>query len=372
MHRENNERRVLIVGAGISGLSLAIHLARRGFRVAVFEQEVPGYGPSGRSAGLLVTIMPDSLLDLVLYSRDFYRGLESEGEPPLLRSVKSLWIAPSMECFEMLRDVHEKHGLSMSLLDDYRDASRIADLALSRAGEDEVYALIEEYVLDVGSAINRLVSLASSLGVEIRYEKVSSVGSGFVRVGSKLFRGTVVVAAGAWSSELISDIRDFLVNYRCQIASIEGARPRIPIEDDVLNYYIVPVSPSRSNIGDGSNTTISDPFEGYHTDLEDVYTVIERYAERVQEAWEARMIQAWSAPCNIGVDGLPLVDMVDEDLYVVTGFDGAGISLAPGITRLLADEIAGTGSIPNKFKLVPERRMKLGSLRRPREPYDIC
>ncbi len=42
---------VVVVGAGIAGCSAALHLAKRGYRVALLEARFVGYGASGRSGG---------------------------------------------------------------------------------------------------------------------------------------------------------------------------------------------------------------------------------------------------------------------------------------------------------------------------------
>src|SRR5690349_18476871 len=42
---------VCVVGAGYTGLSTALHLARRGIRVVVLEQALLGWGASGRNGG---------------------------------------------------------------------------------------------------------------------------------------------------------------------------------------------------------------------------------------------------------------------------------------------------------------------------------
>jgi glycine/D-amino acid oxidase-like deaminating enzyme len=42
---------VIVVGAGFTGLSTALHLAERGVKVLVLEAETPGWGASGRNGG---------------------------------------------------------------------------------------------------------------------------------------------------------------------------------------------------------------------------------------------------------------------------------------------------------------------------------
>ena len=45
------EADVAVLGGGIAGCSAALHLAKRGYRVALLEARVVGYGASGRSGG---------------------------------------------------------------------------------------------------------------------------------------------------------------------------------------------------------------------------------------------------------------------------------------------------------------------------------
>ena len=55
---------VVVVGAGLAGSSLALHLAEAGLSVAVLESRQPGWGASGRNAGHVLPIFKDmALLD---------------------------------------------------------------------------------------------------------------------------------------------------------------------------------------------------------------------------------------------------------------------------------------------------------------------
>ncbi len=332
------EKIASIVGAGIAGMSLAFHLARRGWRVRVYEQEYPGFSASGRSAGIIVTIFEEELLRLALESVNFYGTLpDAEGR---ITKRRAAYFNEKFECLDKLSRIHESLGL------DFRYCLSEEDLGVPFETLGHPSAMIETFILDTGWAVNALQSALAGLGVEIANARVEARGGQLVAGGDPL-KGVVVLAAGPWTPALLeglgysSVVRDRYQLYRCQIASVEGPTPRLVIEDDALDYYLVPVSPSRFNIGDGPNTPIQDPYEGFHYDLEDSYSVLERYAERVPSAWESRLVQAWSAPCITGSDGLPLIDEIDNGLIVFTGLNGAGMSLAPALARLLAESLDG-------------------------------
>jgi glycine/D-amino acid oxidase-like deaminating enzyme len=56
---------VAIVGAGLTGLSAALHLARKGANVQVFERETVGWGASGRNGGMATGGLAIGLRDAI-------------------------------------------------------------------------------------------------------------------------------------------------------------------------------------------------------------------------------------------------------------------------------------------------------------------
>ena len=356
-----------IVGGGIAGLSTAIQLARQGVKVTVYESEYPGYGASGNSAGILVTIMPESLLEYPLESLEIYRSLP-ESTNNIWR-VRALWINKNPGCMEKLAKIHNRRGLDTEMID-AEEATRAAGFSM-RTYDGEGYALVREFVVDIGWAINAMVQEASRLGVDI-------VNGRVVRDGD-LFKGPqgridqpIIIAGGVWSLQLLPELKEYLVTYRCQMATIEGAKPTRIIEDDALQYYIVPVSPSRSNIGNGANTMIDDPHEGFNPDQEDIYDIIERYAERNPDAWNAGIVSYWAAPCNTSGDSLPIADRLDSlgEVYVLTGFNGAGLTMAPSTSKRLVQHLLYGDQIPEILRLNPSKKIR--DIDFPPEPYEPC
>ncbi len=48
---------VAVIGGGLTGVVAALHLARGGAKVALFEQDTVGFGASGRNGGMATTGM---------------------------------------------------------------------------------------------------------------------------------------------------------------------------------------------------------------------------------------------------------------------------------------------------------------------------
>jgi len=348
-----------IVGAGLAGLSLAVELARLGVEVTVYDHQPPGYGATGRSAGILVTILPPSLLPLALESLDFYRGLP--GAKGHWAPRQAFWVAPE-GCGGPVIEAHRRAGLPAGRAG---DPSRALGVDFRLRGGEEAW-IVREYLVDTGWVPGALAAMAEGLGVRLVEARVERRGDWYY-VGGDPLEGTVIVAAGAWTGLLAPEAARLLRVYRCQAATARGAAPRLIVEDDVAGYYLVPFGGEWYNIGDGSNTILDDPEDGFRPDLEDTLEVLERYAGRVEAAWEARLEQYWSAPCSVGIDGYPLAARVG-DVYVFTGLDGAGVSLGPALARRMARHLVQGSPMPEWAA----RLDREPASRWPAEPYDVC
>ena len=56
---------VAVIGGGLTGVVAALHLARRGAKVHLFEQHTVGFGASGRNGGMATTGMSIGIRDAV-------------------------------------------------------------------------------------------------------------------------------------------------------------------------------------------------------------------------------------------------------------------------------------------------------------------
>src|SRR5947208_1026153 len=100
------QTRVVIVGGGIIGCSIAYHLAKLGWKdVVLLEQNRLAGGTTWHAAGLIGRLRTtNSMTKINKYSAELYAGLEKEtGHPVGWKPVGSLIVARSKERLTQLR-----------------------------------------------------------------------------------------------------------------------------------------------------------------------------------------------------------------------------------------------------------------------------
>jgi glycine/D-amino acid oxidase-like deaminating enzyme len=173
---------VAVVGAGLTGLSAALHLARKGARVAVFEGETVAWGASGRNGGMATPGLSLGFRDAIakygfptasaLYNT-YYDAIDSieklvadEGIDCDFARTGKLNLAAKPGHFEGLRKTHEvlaeRMGVETLLVPE--------DQLRSEIGSDHYYgAMIDPRGagLHVGKFTRGLGEAAARQGVQI-------------------------------------------------------------------------------------------------------------------------------------------------------------------------------------------------------------
>ncbi|KPV53433.1 hypothetical protein SE17_09675 [Kouleothrix aurantiaca] len=106
--------RVVIVGGGVIGTSVAYHLAKAGWKdVLLLEQHSLAAGTSWHAAGLIGRLRTsNSMTKINKYSAELYAGLEAEtGHPIGWKQVGSLIVGKSAERMTQLRRTAAMAGI---------------------------------------------------------------------------------------------------------------------------------------------------------------------------------------------------------------------------------------------------------------------
>jgi sarcosine oxidase subunit beta len=343
---------VVIVGAGVTGLSVALHLAERGVGpVRVYEREGVGAGASGvQPGGVRLQWGTELNCRMALEARSFWRDAEERLEPRLpfgWRSCGYLWLAHSAPVLERLGAtvaLQNRLGIPSQLVSPEEAAGLVPGLrddALaggSWCGEDGYFDRPQ-------GVVEAFAEAAVRAGVEIERREVMAVEPGGVvlRGGERVAAGQVVVAAGVQTPGLFEPLGvrvPIVAEDRFMLYSE-------PIRERLLEPLVVSAERhfAAKQLGNGRMlasdlSARGDPAEGES-----------RWRAHVREAIRELLPQLeyvefpLLAPGTYDVtpDHQAILGAVAEadGLWIAAGFSGHGFMMSPVVGRSLAAAIAG-------------------------------
>lgn len=225
---------ILIVGAGILGLSHAFAAAKRGLKVQVFERSATPLGASVRNFGMaLVTGQPPGeMLDLARASREIWAGWAQHAGFDLKQNGSYLFARTEAE--EHLLDAFcqgraREFGYRAELL-------RGADLDRLYGGQFSHHRAalhgLDDQQLYSREAIPALIGyLQRELGVEFHFSTlVSEVEPGCVHTTAGSFKGAqVIVCSGHDYQTLLAEPLASLDPHICRLQMLR-VRPKIDLQ----------------------------------------------------------------------------------------------------------------------------------------------
>lgn len=205
--------RVVIIGGGVGGASIAYHLTLMGWKdVVVLERNELTSGSTFHSAGLVGQLRTSSnLTKMIRYSTDLYRRLKDETEvDPGWREVGSLRLASSparLEELKRLVAVSRSFGLPLELIGP-KQAQSLFPLMTTDEVEGAVYLPTDGYIDPTGLTM-ALVAGAKARGAKfLTHTRVQEIKLKDGRVSEvvtdhgSLTTEIVVNAAGQWAGEI--------------------------------------------------------------------------------------------------------------------------------------------------------------------------
>lgn len=345
---------VVIVGAGVIGLSTARELALRGYGVTVVDKDDLGRGASRAAGGIVSPLRPwqaHTVVDrLAAHSRALYAGFvesikaESGIDPEYLQSgmliVGDTHTTAASEWAKATG--RELEALGRSGLTDL-----VPDIGRMREGVflPNIYQVRNPRLLEglIRSVETLGVSLEPHREVTALRQEGQSV-TGVDTLSGPIRADAVVIAAGAWSGTFTHEL---------------GLRFNVtPVRGQVIWYQDSPERAARPIIDDGEHyvVTRTDGITLIGSTVENVgfdQGITDKAMKRLENKARSLVIGLaqlsplgqWSGLRPARAHGIPLIGAHPraEGLYLNTGHFRNGITLAPGSAVILADVMDGTG-----------------------------
>ncbi|HQT31472.1 MAG TPA: glycine oxidase ThiO [Thiobacillus sp.] len=330
----------LVIGAGVSGLSVALTLLQRGVRVTLLERGEAGAESSWAGGGIVSPLLPWdyaeplsrlALLSMTAYS-DWIAAIEAQ----------SGMRAEYWRCGMQVREVAEPdaalawcqaHGLAAQREPAQSDGTLwLPDIAQVR--NPRLVAALREAVTRLGGVIHTHCAV----------ESVSSQGRRMVAVHT--LKGTYtadqfVLATGAWAGSALPNL-PAMPNIR----PIRGQMLLFKLEAGVLDtivyrngLYLIPRRDGHVLVG----STLEDVGFDKSTDDPTRLRLHAEAAELLPALADVQPVQHWAGLRPGSPDNIPIIDRHPdfENVFINAGHYRYGVTLAPASAELLIDLIEG-------------------------------
>ena len=366
---------VVVVGAGYTGLSAALHLAEAGMDVALIEAQRVGFGASGRNGGQLGSgqRMDQQGLERLVGDSDAAKLWElAEDAKDLVKSLIAkhdidCYLAPGIAeaCFTASEVAHE-HAYADHL------AERYGYTHLSKLDKDAMHALCPSPayhggVLDLGAAHLHplryalgLARAAQAAGVRI-YERseVTAIDEGARATvhtdGGQISADHVILACNGYLGGLNGKVASRVMPINNFIAATEplgedSARvltQDVAIADTkfVVNYFRLSHD-NRLLFGGGESY-------GYRFPADIPALVRKPMTQIFPHLDNVKIDYAWGGTLAITIKRMPYLARVAPNILNASGYSGHGVGSATHAGKLMADAVVGEATGFDTMARVP-------------------
>jgi sarcosine oxidase subunit beta len=359
---------VIVVGAGILGLSIAYNLAKRGAEVTVLEERYPGSGISVRALGAVHSqwdnehdirlakknreLMGRLSTDLnfnILFRRDGYlmvaRDKEALAELDRNASLqRSLGVDTTPLSSEEIRDRYP-----------FLDASSIVGGTLSKGdGSMHPFSVVNGLWSSFEQQQGKVVRPTTVKTLHIEGNGVSSAETDRATYKADVY----VVAAGVGSREILRtiglDVPTQLVKHEMLATEplrfflkpmIQSYRDGISITQSIRGEILCQLPTRGEKIRNDNSSTLDF--------LEEAATELIRFIPTLREV---KVLRPWAGLVETTRDFEPVTGkFVFDNLWVAFADSGKGVMFAPSIGEMMAEEILSGESNPDLEPYSPDR-----------------
>ncbi|MGA2666457.1 MAG: FAD-binding oxidoreductase [Nitrososphaerales archaeon] len=346
---------VVVIGAGVQGLSAAYHLAKLGVTdVVVVEKECVGAGSSSRSASMLMLqVENEGKVRLSQSSyREYMRFQEETGHDPEFKRIGCLWVATEEAREETARGAETRRRLGVRT--DLLSPGEVKEVVPALNVEDIVLGVLgpDDGVINANSIMQGYCSAAQELGASVEVGRTATgirVDHGAIRGvetdGGPIEAPTVVNAAGAEAAEVGRWVGlDLPIQNRARSIYLTGEFPQIPdgtpfVEDAAAEWYFRKEGRAvLMGMGREETRTIS-----MSPNLDFLPEVVEFAIHRAPVFAGASVVGGWSGFRPLTPDSNPILGPVEgvEGFINQCGWGGEGVMHAPAGGSITARYVAG-------------------------------
>ena len=375
---------VCVVGGGIAGCSVALHLAKRDYRVVLLEAQQIGWGASGRSGG-------QALVGVAAGQATIERLLGAE-------AARAIWDT-TLAGIALIKECIVKYSIACDWTDGYMHVALKA--RHERELHSELAVLQERYRYDGARYLPReevRALLDTTRYTAALYDSTSGhlhplnytrgLAAAAAQHGAVVFEDTRVLRFDPADAIRVRTTNGevgcrFLVLcgsvYMGALAPLL-ARKIIPIATHIVATEPLGVERARSLIA--NNAAVSDMnwvldyfrlsadhrllFGGRVGSAAQSPTAVAsstraRMLQVFPQLAEARIDYSWGGVVDVTMNRAPHFGRLTPCVYFLQGFSGHGVALAGIAGRLVADAIAGTAERFDIFARVPHRNIPAGT-----------
>jgi len=310
---------VVIAGAGVIGLSMALELRHRGASVAVVDAGSAGAGASRAAAGMLAAqdpanppaLLPLSALSLRLYPEFLERIRELSG---LAVPIQTEW---TMERAELDEPGSVEGGPAL----------------LSGLSDDSgIFRMLPEQSLDPHRLVEALTLAVRAAGVSLReHARVEDVAG-----------ETFVDCTGAWCAAFCRPAKGQMLRVQMPEGAMRcGEHGNVVVRTPEI--YIVPRLDGSAVIG----ATVEDAGFDLKVKADAIAGLRGRAARLLPVIADAPELESWAGLRPGTPDGLPVLGELERGRaetsrhFVACGHFRNGILLGPGTARVMAQRVLG-------------------------------
>lgn len=358
--------RVIVVGGGAVGLSLAWELSRRDTRVTLIERGQVGKATSWSASGILPAANFSNATDPI----DQLRGLSHElfpawaeqlgeiasidvglrrcggwyladtpGERAVMAAMVGYWDELGIECDPVSTKSLASREPALA------PWAQRSDSAAAWWVPDESQIRPPRYLqaLRLACRVGGVEILESAAVVDIRDEPTAAV----LANDAWYQADAVVVCGGAWTGKVAAmlQLEQAIVPVRGQMLLLKTEKPAVRGVVNVGHRYVVCREDGYTLVGSCEEEV------GFELGTDDAMldSLFQFAVTFVPQLELARRVDAWSGLRPMTFDGFPMIGRVPghENLYVAAGHFRSGLHLSPGTAVTLADTMLGSSAKMN-------------------------